>query len=83
MARVKAVATSAGDITVTFTKNTIAAGTKTLSMSPEIATQTIRRHRFPLNICDQNISVKLQNNAASKAMELLDMGLRMEIYEER
>lgn len=81
--RAKAVATSAGDITVTFTKNTISAGTKTLSMSPEIATQTIRRHRFPLNICDQNISVKLQNNTASKAMELLDMGLRMEIYEER
>ena len=83
MVRAKAVATSAGDITVTFTKNTISAGTKTLSMSPEIATQTIRRHRFPLNICDQNISVKLQNNAAAKKMELLDMGLRMEIYEER
>jgi len=83
MLRAGAVATSAGDITVTFTRNTIAAGIKTLSMSPEITTQTIRRHRFPLNICDQNISIKLQNDAASKAMELLDLGLKMEIYEER
>lgn len=83
MLRAKAVATSAGNITVTFTKNTIADGTKTLSMSPEIATQTIRRHRFPVNICDQNISIKLQNNAASKTMELLDMGLKTGIYEGR
>jgi len=83
MLRAAAVATSAGDITATFTRNTISAGAKTLSMSPAIATQTIRRHRFPLNICDQNISIKLQNNTASKAMELLDMGLKMEIYEER
>jgi len=82
MLRAGAVATSAGDITATFTLNTIAAGTKTLSMSPEISTQTIRRHRFPLNICDQNISIKLQNNAASKVMELLDLGLRMEIVSE-
>ena len=83
MLRAAAVATSAGDITATFTRNTISAGAKTLSMSPAIATQTIRRHRFPLNICDQNISIKLQNNTASKAMELLDLGLKMEIYSER
>ena len=82
MIRAKAVATSAGDITLTFTRNTIAAGSKTLSMSPEIATQTIRRHRFSLNICDQNVSVKMQNNA-SKAMELVDLGLKTFLYETR
>lgn len=80
--RAKAVASSAGDITVTFLRNTISAGTKTLSMSPEIATQTIRRHRFPLNVCDQNISIKMQNDA-SKDMELIDLGLKTYLYETR
>ena len=80
--RAKAVATDAGDITVTFLRNTIAAGTKTLSMSPEIATQTIRRHRFPLNICDQNVSIKMQNNEA-KDMMLIDLGLKTHLYETR
>lgn len=83
LVRAEAVAASAGDITITLTKNTIAAGTKTLTMSPEVATQTIRRHRFNLNVCDQNISVKLQNNAASKTMKLLDIGFRSQIYEDR
>lgn len=83
LVRAEAVAASAGDITVTLTKNDIAAGTKTLSMSPEVTGQAIRRHRFNLNICDQNISIKLQNNAASKAMALLDIGFRSQIYEDR
>ena len=83
LVRAEAVAASAGDITVTLTKNDIAAGTKTLSMSPEVTGQAIRRHRFNLNICDQNISVKLQNNAASKTMALLDIGFRSSIYEDR
>jgi len=81
--RAEAVAASAGDITITLTKNDIAAGTKTLSMSPEVASQAIRRHRFNLNLCDQNISIKLQNNAASKAMNLLDIGFKSSIYEGR
>ena len=83
MVRAEAVAASAGDITVTLTKNDIAAGTKTLSMAPEVTSQTIRRHRFNLNICDQNISVKLQNNAAGKAMALLDIGFGSQIYDRR
>lgn len=81
--RAKAVATDAGDITATFSKNTIAAGSKTLTMAPEVATQTIRRHRFDLNITDQNISIKLQNNAANKTMELIDLGLKTFIYDTR
>ena len=83
MVRSKAVATAAGDITVTFSRNSIAAGTKTLSMSPEIATQTIRRHRFSLNVCDQNVTIKMQNATAAKAMELIDLGLKTFLYETR
>jgi len=81
--RAEAVAASAGDITVAFTRNTISAGSKTLSMSPEITNQTIKRHRFELNIDDQNISIKVQNATASKEMRLLDMGLKTQIYKER
>ena len=81
--RAEAIAASAGDITVTFTRNTISAGSKTLSMSPEITNQTIRRHRFDLNIEDQNISIKVQNDDASKEMRLLDMGVKTDIYKAR
>ena len=71
---------AAGDITLTFTKNEIAAGTKTLTMTAENATQTIRRHLFNLNICDQNISIKIQNNAAGVEMDLLDIGLKSDLF---
>jgi len=83
MIRAEAVASSAGDITVTFTQNAISAGTKTLSMSPETTNQTIIRHKFPMNIQDQNISIKVQNDAASKAMKVLDLGIRTQLYETR
>lgn len=81
--RAVAVATAAGDITLTLSRNSNAAGTKTLSMSPELANQTIRRHRFSLNVCDQNVTVKVQNATAAKTMELLDMGLKTFLYETR
>lgn len=76
-------AQAAGNTTLTFTKNSISAGTKTLSMMVEVATQTIRRHRFNLNICDQNISVKIQHNTASQNCGLLDVGFRTQLYKER
>lgn len=77
------VAASAGDITVTLTHNDIAAGTKTLTMAPEVTSQGIRRHRYNLNICDQNISVKIQNAAVDKTMSLLDVGFATSIQEGR
>lgn len=77
------VAASAGDITVTLTKNDISSGTKTLSMAPEVASQAVRRHRFNLNICDQNISIKIQNATVDKAMALLDIGFKSDLYEDR
>lgn len=81
--RAEAVAASAGDITITVTKNDIAAGTKTLSMSPEVSGQGVRRHRFNLNVCDQNISLKIQNNAVDKEMALLDVGFVTYTQDER
>ena len=74
---------AAGDVTVTFSRNTILAGIKTLSLSPEIEDQSVRRHRFMLNIDDQNISIKVQNNQSGREMLLLDMGIKTATYEER
>ena len=81
--RALAVAASAGDITVSFFSNGITGSTKTLTMAPEVTSQLVRRHLFPINIQDQNISIKIQNNAASKEMELLDVGLKTSVYEGR
>jgi len=83
MIRSKAVASGAGDITLTITKNDAAVGTKTLSMSPEITGQSTRRHRFNLNVNDQNISLKIQNATAGKEMDLLDVGLGVQFDEGR
>ncbi len=81
--RAVAVATAAGDITLTLSRNSNSAGTKTLSMSPELTNQTVRRHRFSLNVCDQNVTIKMQNATAAKTMELLDMGLKTFLYATR
>ena len=74
---------AAGDVTLTITKNSISAGTKTLSMIAEVTNQTIRRHRFNLNVCDQNISLKFQHNTASQECEFLDFGIKASIFDER
>ena len=80
--RVKAQ--SSGDLNLTITQNAIAAVTdKTLSMTVELATQIIRRHRLPLNITDQLISVKLQNAVAGKSLYLLDVGLSVILWKNR
>ncbi|MDP2646642.1 MAG: hypothetical protein Q8P24_17010 [Desulfobacterales bacterium] len=73
----------AGDVTLTITKNSISAGTKTLPMTAETANQTIRRHRFNLNVCDQNISLKFQHSTASQECEFLDFGIKGSIFDER
>jgi hypothetical protein len=76
-------AQAAGDVSVTFYRNSISAASKTLSMIADITNQTIKRHRFPLNICDQNISVKIQHATASQKCGLLDVGFRTQLYKER
>lgn len=74
---------ASGNIALTLYKNSVSAGTKSLAMTAEVTNQTIRRHRFNLNLCDQNISVKIQNNAISTGMALLDVGFRTQLYKER
>jgi len=72
---------TAGNLTLTPYINTIAQTAKTLSMTAEIATQTIRRHRKHFNLTGQHLSFKFQNNTASQSLYLLDYGLEIKEYE--
>ena len=74
---------AAGDCTLTPYLNSIAQTAKTLSMVAEIANQILRRHRFPLNLTGQHISLKFQNNSATESMQLIDMWPRLIAYEEQ
>ena len=72
---------SAGNVTLTPYLNSIAQTAKTLSMTAEIATQILRRHRFPLNLIGQHISLKFQNSSTTESMQLIDMWPRLIAYE--
>ncbi len=72
-----------GDIAIEFFKNSIQAGHKFLSMIPELPLQSVRRHRFTLNIEDQNISIKVRNTGIDEDMKLLSLGVKTLIYEGR
>lgn len=74
---------SAGNIVLTPYLNSIAQTAKTLSMTAEIATQILRRHRFPLNLTGQHISLKFQNDSATDSMQLIDMWPRLIAYEDQ
>ncbi len=74
---------SAGDCTLTPYLNSIVQTAKTLSMTAEIATQILRRHRFPLNLTGQHISLKFQNDSDSNSMQLIDMWPRLIAYEDQ
>jgi hypothetical protein len=76
---------SAGNIELTITSNdlTTAVASKTLSMVVERTGQDMRRHLIPLNLTDQHMSVKIQQDTASQEMSLLDIGLDVSIWENR
>lgn len=48
---------------------------KNLDMDAEVSTEIVRRHRVPMNIMSQHISVKINHDTASKEMYLEDLGL--------
>lgn len=79
--RVKAQ--SAGSLTLTPYLNSIAQTAKTLLMTPEIATQTIRRHRFNLNVKGQHISLEFSLATASQVLYLLDFWPLLIPYQEQ
>jgi len=69
-----------GNITLTPSINDIDQSTITLSMAAEITNQKFRRHRFGVNIVDQHISLKFQNNSDTNSMSLIDWGTTLFIW---
>jgi hypothetical protein len=65
---------SAGSMTLTPYINAIAQTAKTLAMTAEIANQTIRRHRFNLNVKGQHLSLEFSLNVADQSLYLEDVG---------
>ena len=80
--RVKA---QTGNMTVTPYYNGVIQSplAKTLSLTAEKTGERIRRHRFPLNYKDQNISIKLRHNTVNESFYLLDYGIKLEEYSEQ
>jgi len=75
---------AAGNMSLTITKNGIAAvSAKLLSMTAEVTSQIIRRHRVKLDVVDQHLSIKLQHNTASQTMYLEQVGLNIDTWEKR
>jgi hypothetical protein len=72
--RVKAqAAAGAGNVTVTPYNNGVAGSAKTLSMAAILTGQASRRHRDNFGgVKSDHFSIKIQNNAASMSMTLLD-----------
>jgi hypothetical protein len=76
---------SEGDMTVTPYYNGVEQTSliKTLSLKTERTGDRIRRHRFPVNFKDQNVSVKIRHNIAGQSFYLFDWGVDLEEYSEQ
>jgi len=74
-----------GNIELTITQNDLATAVvaKTLSMTAERTGQTIRRHLIPLNLTDQHLSIKIEQDGVSEEMSLLDIGFEVAVWENR
>lgn len=79
---IRAKTQSAGNMTVTPYYNGVIQSSlaKTLSLTANNSNERIRRHKFPLNFKDQNISVKIAHNTAAEGFYLLDYGIALEDY---
>ncbi len=74
---------AAGDATVTLTQNELEGSTLTLTMTAEVTNEIIRRHRENVNITNQHIALKIQNATVSQGMFLYDVGLGVDLWEDR
>ncbi len=73
---------AAGNLTVSFYKNGVLQGnTKTLSMTAATAGEINRRHRFYLNLQDDHITVRYQNNTISQEFSLHDIGYGVKVWD--
>lgn len=71
---------SAGNLTVTPYKNSVAQTALTLSQAAENSNEATRRHRINLDLLDQHLALKIQHNTASQSCTIEDLGLRLYTY---
>ncbi|MEN6313185.1 MAG: hypothetical protein ABFD25_02935, partial [Clostridiaceae bacterium] len=79
---VRAKTQSAGNMTITpyYNGNVQSGLAKTLSLTAEITSELIRRHKFSVNFKNQNVALKIQHNTASESFYLLDYALDLIDY---
>jgi hypothetical protein len=82
---VRAKTQSAGNMTITpyYNGNVQSSLAKTLSLTAEITSELIRRHKFSVNFKNQNVGLKIQHNTASESFYLLDYALNLIDYLEQ
>ena len=81
---IRCKAQSSGDVTLSTEVNDVSdISNKTLSMEAEVSGQMVRRHRIPVSITDQAITVRFRNNTDDEDMYLLDFGVTARVWEGR
>lgn len=77
-------ANTSGDITLSINADGLSIHSSiTLDMSPEVTNQTIRKHRVPLDVNGQNITLKFRENGSEEDCHLIDWGVDAKIWDDR
>jgi len=71
-----------GEVIIEFLKNNLSESNKVISMLPEKPGQIVSRARFNTNITDQNISVKISAGEFNTEMELIEVGMKTNVWSE-
>ena len=78
--------TQTGDAELTVYKNDVAVTAvtdKDLSMVAENTNEMVRRHRVPLNVVGQHISIQIQHDEVDEGCYLEGLGVNMKTWENR
>lgn len=68
---------SAGNITLTAYDNENSRATKTLSMTAERTNETVRTHRFHMNVRSRLLAIRLAHSTVSQDMYLENLGVKL------
>ena len=72
-----------GEVLIEFLRNNVHEMYRTISMLPENPGQIVKRERFPVNITDQNISIKISCGEYNTEMDLIEIGMLTGIWSGR
>lgn len=72
---------SAGNLTLSFYKNDVLAGTKDIDMTEEISGNNNRRHRFYLDVKGDTITIRMRNSTVSQSFSIHDLGIGIDKWQ--